>query len=165
MGYTHAWRRPKQLDPKRFALFLKDCSKIIVHSWESGVSLRATNPNLPDHNPSIRNRQVLTNRTVRFTSPDAHDIFQITMNYKPYKGEEPEEGLYFQCCKTARLSYDTATVACLLAFKHHFPEAIIWSDGFPEELEPGNKLYQLTCGYGEDILLTLEGGCGRFNNK
>ena len=159
MGYTHSWHRPETLDTERFKEFISDCKKIMALSGTPLIDgwLGYHGEMVPGKEPRT------TNNMIRFTAPDAQDIFTIKRRFNPPKWQTPdEEGRYFQCCKTIRLPYDTPIVACLLAFKNHFPETSIKSDGFPQELINGVALYHNACNPINSIKLELIRGCTHF---
>ena len=106
----------------------------------------------------------VTDSMLRFTGPDAQDRLKIRRVFLPKSWQKPEAGLYYADCKTSRLRYDVVVVACLLAFKNHFPEAEVRSDGFPEELVDGGRLYTQALGRCPIDVRLERGGSYFYNN-
>lgn len=125
MGYTHYWRRPKELDQETFKLFVGDVKRI----------LKAVYGKIPLSGPTgdgLKKPQ-LTSNSIAFNGvgPNSHESFVIDRVFQPQEWQKPkEDGLYFDFCKTARKPYDLAVCAVLLAFKFHFGDVIkVSSDG------------------------------------
>ena len=155
MGYSHCFKRAKELDADLFNKFVSDC-KLIIN--KSGLVLVDGEISNITHEVIVDKLPRLSENMVRFTEVGGYDRFKIRRVFEPAEWMKPENGLYFQCIKTCRQEYDIVVVACLLAFKYYFPESIIYSDGFPAELVDGQNLYrEATNNVGP--LLILEGGC------
>lgn len=137
MGYTHTLVREKSLDPVRFVGFVGDCKKIIDNS---DVKIIDGEFDEDYHTVIYGGEPLLSMDMVRFVSPDAYDLFEVEREFK-VTWENPDYKVFDQFCKTARHSYDKVVVACLIAFKRWFPEAIIKSDGEPHDLTEGINLY------------------------
>lgn len=66
--------------------------------------------------------------------------------------EEPEEGFYFDFCKTAYKPYDLAVTAFLVVAKHHLGDEIwVSSDGTPDQWEDTIRLCEAVLGYGTEF--------------
>lgn len=82
----------------------------------------------------------------------SYETMRIERNYKRMPFDEPnEQGLYFDCCKTAYRPYDLVVTAVLIALKHHFPEVILRSDGEEKDWMDGRFLCNNLLGYGLDL--------------
>ena len=144
MGYTHYWRREKELNKDKFKAASADCKKIA--DWlKAPIQFEWNNPEPPVFDDTI----------IRFNGieDDGHETFLVTQDYKhPFlKSNQPDEdGRYFTFCKTARKPYDTAVTACLIILKHHFGDDIkVSSDGRNSEWREGVNAVKTCLGYGE----------------
>jgi hypothetical protein len=151
MGYSHYWERPKELDQKQFINFSNDVRKIFKASMESRITLadgqgKTTEP-LADDNVICFNG----------LGSYSHETFFLPRIFEPLKWMKPSEaGLYFHFCKTNRKPYDLTVRAVLFAFKHHFKDAIVTSDGDDDSWSPAKILCQQLLGYGLDFKLDKE---------
>jgi len=162
MGYTHSWKRSLTLDKDKFKSFVADCQRIMS---ASGVELIDGKFHQEFHELRYGKTPITSLVMLRFIGKDAQDVFTIPRILVPKDYQGPDaEGLYFNCCKTIRLPYDTPVLACLLALKHWFPETKVRSDGWPEELVLGMELYNKVLGY-NDLETYLFEGCGHIKNK
>ena len=60
----------------------------------------------------------------------SHESFILEKHFKPEEWQEPEQGKYFNFCKTAYKPYDLAVNICLIIAKHHLKDQIeVSSDG------------------------------------
>lgn len=71
--------------------------------------------------------------------------------------EADENGLYFDCCKTAYRPYDLVVTAVLIALKHHFPKVKLSSDGEEKDWLDARFLCNNLLGYGMDLEKTPVG--------
>lgn len=123
MGYTNYWYRPTVLDQDRFDKFSED-AKSLALGWEGPI---ADGAGVEGSKPRFDHDEV----TFNGVEDDAHEAFHIPRVFDPpsWRPEPDEDGLHFDFCKTARKPYDTLVCAVLIAFKHHFPEVVVASDG------------------------------------
>lgn len=67
---------------------------------------------------------------------------------------KPENGLYFECCKTAFRPYDLVVTAFLIIAKHYLKDSIdVSSDGKMENWIEGMMLCELELDYGMEFTL------------
>jgi len=84
------------------------------------------------------------------------DTFYFPRVYDPQEWEKPENGLYFQFCKTAFRPYDLAVTVFLVVAKHHLESSlVIASDGTEENWFDAKLLCHIALGYG--LGFTLDG--------
>lgn len=76
---------------------------------------------------------------------------------KPELWQEPENGLYFECCKTAFRPYDLAVTAFLLIAKHYLKDKIaVSTDGEQPQWDDARRLCYIHLGYGPEYVLGKE---------
>jgi hypothetical protein len=138
MGYTHYWRRQKNLPARTFALWADDVQRIIntrpLLTDAQGFSARAALLELDERE--------FSSELVSFNGKGelGHETFFVPKVRDSAEWERAEKGLWFDFCKTARKPYDVAVVASLIAFKLRFPKTILSSDGHAGDLIDGRKL-------------------------
>jgi len=118
MGYTHYWKRSKDLDKTMFIEAKNDCQKICdVLKNQYDIQIQKE---YDDSNPPIFNDDI-----IRFNGieDDGHETFLITSN-----GND-----HFQFCKTAEKPYDLAVQCCLLIFHYYFKSDFTFSSDGGEE--------------------------------
>lgn len=148
MGYTHYWYRPPTLEQAPFARFVRDVATLIRHlpataldEYHGGVAPLVIRGPMGDSVPQLTSELVALNGDAA-TDCD-HETFYVERVMKPdawNTGDAQER--YFACCKTAAKPYDLLVCAALLAFRHHFPQARVASDGGGFEWAAGVALYQ-----------------------
>jgi len=168
MGYTHYFRRQKELDRQKFQKLVDDVRKLIKASAkvEPRVLLadgRGTVGSVPQVN-----LEAIVFNGMDYSEQGGQDGSHETV-YIPrveYVEATPKE-LIFNFCKTARKDYDLVVVATLIAFKKHFPEIKVTSDGNQEDWEAGIAFCQEILGYGAsfNIEATDDGGDFEENVK
>lgn len=67
---------------------------------------------------------------------------------KKKKKDDPEKGLFFDCCKTAYRPYDLMITAALIIIKHHIPKVIVSTDGEEKDWLDARILCHNLLGYG-----------------
>ena len=147
MGYTHYWRRPANLDAKRFAAFVEDVRALLAHlpqNTSTAGGFYADEP-LVVRGPLGHGQPVVTPERVDFNGDGEggcdmeHESFDVARELDPeHENEAPVEDF----CKTARKPYDLLVTACLIALKHHFREVAVWSDGDSADWAAGRELYE-----------------------
>lgn len=140
MGYTHYWRRPNRLDKNKMRKFLNDASVLINDYHENGILL--------DY--SIIEENYSLDFGLNGIGEDAYESFNIPMDMH---SRPDERGLCFECCKTNNRPYDEVVCACLILFKHYFPESVITSDGKDEDWLPAKYKVQSLFGLGDRFKL------------
>ncbi len=89
----------------------------------------------------------------------SHETFSLERlgKFSPHKLEGDDfknDGLIFECTKTAYKPYDLAVTVCLVIAKHHLKKGIkVSSDGEIENWEEAMQLCQHFLGYGEGFKL------------
>lgn len=126
MGYTHYFRRPPVLDPKKFADFAERVKSIVALAEKQGTHLAG---------PLGRERPIITPTTIElngYGDDESHESFILHQDetQSPY---QIENNLHFDFCKTARKPYDRVVTAILALYAYTFPEVILGSDGQSEE--------------------------------
>lgn len=85
----------------------------------------------------------------------SHESFWLPRIREVRNWEKAENGLYFDCCKTAYKPYDLAVQVCLIIAAHRLGDAIqVGSDGSMEAWENAIALCQEMLGYGKEFQLT-----------
>lgn len=151
MGYSHFWERPKELDQKLFISFSNDVRKIFEVSKENRITLA------DGHGKTTK--LVADDELVCFNGlgSNSHETFFMPRVFEPLIWMKPSEaGLYFQFCKTNRKPYDLTVMAVLIAFKNHFKETIVTSDGDNDAWTPAKIFCHQSFGYGLDFELDKE---------
>lgn len=204
MGYTHFWRRAKELEVEIFKAFAEDVNKLFEAAKTLGIALAdgigetevpeasetriwfngskkqpigfwTTNESISipwpspqagiiDTNPDPTASKVagtwygghlLSQRCTPIVNgygDGEYETFMIERVFEPQSWEMPDElGRWFAFCKTAYRPYDLIVTAVLVAFKHHFPEIRVSSDGKEKDWIDGKILCNNTLGYGLDF--------------
>ncbi len=154
MGFTHYYRREAKLNEETFKSFSKDVKRIFKMA-------RALNIPLAGPMGEIGTNPIANNNSISFNGieDDSHETLSIPRIKSRRRFDD--EKLIFDFCKTARKPYDTIAVAVLVAFKHHFPNSRISSDGDEKAFELGKNICQLLFGYGNDMtILEIEDETG-----
>ena len=143
MGYTHYWERPKELDQEKFSAFSKDVRIIFEASRTIKILLSVDSIKNPE--PLADDEQICFNGK----GEGSHETFHLPRIFEPLEWMKPSEaGLYFQFCKTFRKPYDLTVMVVLIAFKHHFDNVIVTSDGGDSEWTPAKLLCNEIFKYG-----------------
>lgn len=148
MGYTHYFRRPRELPPEGFRRFVRDVGMLLQNlPPQTGTAGGAYNGQpLRVRGPWGEGEPVLTDEEVAFNGDAAgdldHETFAVERVYRPEPWETPDLlGRFFSFCKTARKPYDLAVTASLLLLQAHFgPSVAVSSDGGPVEWAPAREL-------------------------
>ena len=88
----------------------------------------------------------------------SHETLYFPRVLKPSDWQKPENGGYFDFCKTAYKPYDLAVTAFLVIAKHHLGEKLIVSSDSNglEQWQDAIRLCQAVLGYGEKFRLRAE---------
>lgn len=130
MGYTHSWRRARELDAKAFAAAMADCLKVVDAAQARGIVLEDLEVE-PD--------------AIFFNGSCETFVVERVSSRRDHLGMEPA-GFVFEFCKTAYGPYDVAVTACLVVLKSHLGDAILvtsnggihdWQDGIDLAAEIG----------------------------
>lgn len=133
IGYTHYWRRPKELDKNTFKLWSNDVSKLVLAAAETGVKIVDGLGENPE--------PIITPEEVYLNGDPAHETFGIARLYTMEIDPNSPNGLQFEFCKTAQKPYDIVVTAALVAFKMRFGDAVrVSSDGDNNDWRPGIDL-------------------------
>ena len=144
MGYTHYWRRPKELPVEKWAAFITDVQAVLENLPEHSESAGGYHSEDPliiagghaEGDPEINEERIWTNGG----GPGdlGHETCGIPRVYEPMEYETPDElGRYSDFCKTARKPYDLFVCSILALFKHHFGDDVrVGSDGDLEDWTP-----------------------------
>lgn len=141
MGYTHYWRREKEINQFTFISILRDFQNVM--------------PNLKIAEISLDQNEIAFDGI-----GETCETFVFERTFTPYyEGQKPDEsGRYYNFCKTARLPYDLAVQVALIIAKRHLGDNIkIASDGNPSEWTKAIWYCQDRLGYGESF--ELEESC------
>jgi len=138
MGYTHYLTRKQTLPVREFALFTDDCKRIVLQAVMDGIKL-CREFDKPDTDPEITLKHVALNGQ----GSEGHETIYIPRVYKRESWDfNPEDGMFFSFCKTARKPYDAVCVAIFTAAKYRFgDEVILASDGGYSERTEGRQLF------------------------
>ena len=157
MGYTHYFRRQKELERKAFQELVADVRKLIKASAKvEPCVLLADGRGIVGSVPQV-NLEAIVFNGMDYSEQGGQDGSHETL-YIPRvedKKATPKE-LLFNFCKTAQKDYDLVVVATLIALKKHFPETEVSSDGDQKDWEAGIAFCQEVLGYGETF--NIEGG-------
>lgn len=150
MGYTHYYRREERLDEETFKLFAKDVKRIMQMAKTLKIRLAGAGG-------EVKTKPIVEDDLICFNGyrSKAHETLLIS-RIKTRRNLDSGDALIFDFCKTARKPYDKIVVAVLVAFKHHFPNSRISSDGDEEAFELGKNICQLLFGYGNDMKVIEE---------
>jgi hypothetical protein len=191
MGYTHYWRREKDIAPGDYLRIVQDFQKLLPVFEANGVKLKGGDG---EGEPEFSEVQVLFNGDAHcghkqydlgITWPAAkasgvsvqpvvvgewfagaklekrscggdcsHEAVFFPLRLEPEKWQEPEEGKYFDFCKTAFKPYDWAVTAFLVIAKHYLGDKIrVSSDGDIKLWYDAMQLCHLELGYGLEFQL------------
>jgi hypothetical protein len=145
MGYTHYWYRPEKLDETKFKAAIADCKKVtdwLDKNWGVHVQFE-----YDDDSPAV-----FEDKLIRFNGSRecGCETFAIEQIFGDGFRQPDETGKLFDFCKTRYYEYDSAVVACLLVFKHHFGDEFrVTSDGDKTEWQEGLNACKEALGYGE----------------
>ncbi|MGB9793365.1 MAG: hypothetical protein ACPLTR_12460 [Thermacetogeniaceae bacterium] len=78
----------------------------------------------------------------------SYETFYFPRVYEPYEWETPENGLFFQFCKTAFRPYDLAVTAFLIIAKRHCRRIVVATDGEDQHWFDAKIMCQMELGYG-----------------
>ena len=186
MGYTHYWRREKDIAPGTYLKIVMDFQKLLPVFEANGVKLKGGDGN---GEPEFSEQGVFFNgdqhcgheqhdlgiiwpakqasgvsvqpvvagswfagAEIEKRSCDgdcSHETFDFPLRMEPPEWQEPENGKWFEFCKTAFKPYDWAVTAFLVIAKHYLGDKIvISSDGAIELWYDAMQLCQIEFGYG-----------------
>jgi len=180
MGYTHYWQVPgKEYDQKTWDTFIKDCKTLYKRMPAvdlSNYGVGDVQPLLLNGCYAHKNA-VFSKSKICFNGTYTTKRRQITENKNKYwedilgkddpaLGHETfivlrkvgsvdqviEDGdpRHFSFCKTARKPYDLMVTACLILYKHYFPEVRISSDGDIDEWKESFKFIAEVLPHGKE---------------
>lgn len=93
-----------------------------------------------------------------------YETFSFPRILRPEKWQKPENGLYFEFCKTAFRPYDLAVIVILIIAKHILNENIkVSSDGEDIHWADGKYFCQMFLGYGLEYKINEEGNLAKEN--
>ena len=125
MGYTHRWSFSRQLTHGEYNA-IRDAARQIVGRCEIPL---ADGSGTPGSTPALISPVVSFNGV----GDDRCEEFAI-WRIQPIRHYDPEDGVFFDFCKTERKPYDAAVTAVLLAAKRELKGVIhLASDGVVEE--------------------------------
>lgn len=142
MGYSHYWGRPKELDPGRFAAFADECRYL---RRQAGLPILGLFGGLKIGAELGWGQAIFTGEMVCFNGRPQCEPLTIPRCVQS-SGYAGEYGLFWDGAKTNQLPYDRLVIAVLLAFKHHFPEGALYSDGSRDDWAAGIYLYEHATG-------------------
>jgi len=199
MGYTHYWRREKEIEQSKFNDILIDFKKVLPEIEKAGVQLA---DGRGEETPIFNSEEIIFNGKAKcghkvderiiipwptknaggvannwkedakkgnwFAGAEiekrvcngdcSYETFSFPRVFKPESWSRPEEGLYFEFCKTAFRPYDFAVIAFLIIAKHHLQEKIkVSSDGEDQHWFDGKMLCQMILGYGFEYRIDKDG--------
>jgi hypothetical protein len=148
MGYTHYWRRKVDLS-LGWSSFLKDVIKVYknlpLHTDSAGGYYKDSP--LKIGNWDGKGKPAFNSKEIRFNGAGKdldHETFSFPRIRKKEKFDsKPENGMFFDFCKTAEKPYDLLVTACLLLAQKHFGNKIIVSsdgDMNGQEWQPARDL-------------------------
>lgn len=87
----------------------------------------------------------------------SYETFCIPRILEDREWQTPENGLYFECCKTGFRPYDLNVQCCLIVFKEYFGDSIlVFSDGTDKQWNEARDVCQHVLGYGLLFSLSLD---------
>jgi len=87
----------------------------------------------------------------------SHETLHFPIELKPQEWQKPENGKWFQFCKTAYKPYDWAVTAFLVIAKHYLGDKIVVrSDGDLSQWQDAMQVCQIELGYGLEF--KIDGG-------
>lgn len=142
MGYTHYWNTKDSADLENWNLACAEVRRLIAAA-KVKVAYECDRPADP---PEVDGEGIRFNGV----EEDGHETFEVRRdpagNRWPW--QKPEDGRYFDFCKTARKPYDVLVTASLLVLKAHLGDwLLLSSDGRWENWEAGAKLCTAVLGY------------------
>ena len=170
MGYTHYYYQAQHMDPERFARFSQDIHVMLSKADIPLTYLEEQEEGRWDDSDGF----IANNEMVHFNGKgeDSHETFMILLNKEPQEWQSPrDDGLIFECTKTAYKPYDKYVVAALILAKIHFEDDIaISSDGeFPEDHLEGlaivNSLFDYDVSFGDIVTHDEEKGSWVYMNN
>ena len=198
MGYTHYWRREKEIDQKDFVNIVDDFRKVLPKILEAGVILADGHGK---GEPVITYERVVFNGACKCGHPKneaisipwptkdaggvanpfkedaqrghwfagaeiekrvcdgdcSYETFSFERICQPPTWAEPENGLFFDCTKTAFRPYDLAVITFFIIAKHYLKGRIkVSSDGTDSHWFDGKLLCQVELGYGLNFVMAEE---------
>ncbi len=133
IGYTHHWHRETELNKAKFSKASKDCKKICKSLSKNGLSLV-----FEDDSPK---EPIFTDSLVRFNGVEDEgcETFYIQREFTSQNPQFDRKGRAYAYCKTSEKPYDIAVCACLIIFRHWFPDMKVSSEGNISDWEPAIK--------------------------
>ncbi len=87
-----------------------------------------------------------------------YETFDFPRVLELEKWQKPEQGKYFQCCKTAFRPYDLAVIVFLIIAKQYLKDQLVVnSDGRQQHWFDGQMMCHTVLGYGLGFKLSVEG--------
>ena len=143
MSDKHFWGRPLELDGDRFRHLVEDARRLRVGL---GVPILGVFGGVRIGGALGTGSPIFGSDTICFNGRPGHESFLILRSFQHPDQETGSDGLHWDGIATAGKPYDTLVVAVLLSFKHHFPEAALYSDGGEREWAAGVALYRKVTG-------------------
>lgn len=142
MGYTHSWRRERDLDATKFAAAVEDCGRVLALEHSKGVGIAGP------MGDGVAELEPLGVIAFNGKGDDSYESFVVERVVEPgsrlHGLDEGLEGMEFAFCKTAHRPYDLAVMTCLMVLKHHLGRAIrIGSDGGIDDWLPAIGLAEV----------------------
>ena len=110
IGYTHYWRRNKDISPETWAKIKDDVSYILNHQMNRGLS------DIGDPDECM-----ITDDVIRFNGrgDDGHETFLVTRLCPVPASYSSDKTQSFDFCKTNQKPYDVLVTAALLKILEH----------------------------------------------
>lgn len=120
MGYSHYWKKTKQVDQKVWNSYAKVCKKLKDCTENIGISI-------VNHTGNAGTAPIFNRNKIQFNGENinSYESFNISIN---------DEVGEFSFCKTNRKPYDILVVCCLIAAKLMLGYRIA-SDGDKDDLK------------------------------
>lgn len=148
MGYTHYWKRPREIPAGPFSRWAGDVEEILGFLSAAGeVAIRGrSGAGDPEVSPE----------TVSFNGDGGRGLdceaFVVDRRCPPSaKSDATANGLYLGSCKTGRNPYDVAVCAALIRLGRHVPEVEISSDGIADDWDPALSLCEEVFREGDEL--------------
>lgn len=204
MGYTHYWKRKKEISEDKYKKIIKDFKRLIPEFENIGIILAN---GYGRDKPVINEQRIWINGKsncghpkydyhIAWPSEDAgginlkdntsqdtwfagaqlsqrscggdcsHETFYFPKVYEPADWEKPENGLFFECCKTAFKPYDLVITTCLIIIKYYLGNNIVVStDGEDQHWFDAKLICQTELGYGMEYKINDGGRLEKFKIK
>ena len=145
MGYTHYWHVPAKIEPKLFDLIVSDFKKLLPVFKDMKIQL----DDQQGHEPIADSKSIFFNGVDELS----HETFSLEQTLTPSPYSKPENGLYFEFCKTNRKPCDLA-VCSVLIIAQHYTDLLVTSDGtLDDEWQEPITFVKTYLGYGTEFKL------------